>query len=182
MMMKKRTTLDLTLTAVFAALMAVCSWITVPAPLVPFTLQTFAVEAALFMLGGARGCAAIGIWLALGLCGVPVFSRFNGGAGYMLGPTGGYILGFLLTGLVWSLLEKKAGESRLRRLLLMAAAVAACYAAGTLWFWLFNGREKGMSLWRVLEICVIPFLIPDAAKLVLAEQISWRMRKIPQLR
>ena len=176
--MKQLKTQDLVLAAVFTALMAVCSWISVPIPPVPFTLQTFAVEAALFCLGGRRGFLAVLVYLLLGLAGIPVFSGFNSGAGYLLGPTGGYILGFLVTALLWCVAEKRAEGSRVRRMLWMAAALAGCYAVGTIWFYAFYGQARGMSIGAVLGACVVPFLVPDACKLVLAELVSERVRRV----
>ena len=175
--MKILSTRDLVLIALFAALTAVCSWISVPILAVPFTLQTFAVELTLFCLGGKRGFLAILVYLMMGLIGIPVFAGFNGGAGYLLGPTGGYVLGFLVTALLWSLAENRIRGGRAVRLLWMAAALAGCYAVGTVWFWGFYGRSRGMNLWAVLQVCVVPFLIPDAAKLILAGLVSERVQK-----
>ena len=87
-------TRDLTLIAVFAAVIAVCAWISIPAA-VPFTLQTLGIFLAVGLLGGRRGTISVGVYLLLGAVGAPVFSGFNGGIGYLLGATGGYLLGFL---------------------------------------------------------------------------------------
>ena len=163
--------------AVFAALTAVCSWISVPVLAVPFTLQTFAVELTLFCLGGRRGFLSISVYLLLGMAGLPVFSNFNGGAGYLPGPTGGYILGFLATALVWTMLEPRFSAARWQRLTGMVLAVAACYVVGTVWFYYFYGVAHEMTLGAVLSVCVVPFLIPDALKLVLAELVPDRVRK-----
>ena len=157
--------------------MAICSWISIPVLAVPFTLQTFGVELALFCLGGKTGFLSIAVFLLLGLAGVPVFANFNGGAGYLLGPTGGYILGFLATALVWTILERRFSRNRWTRLGGMALAIAACYAVGTVWFYYFYGMSRGMTLGGVLGVCVVPFLLPDAAKLVLAELVGERVRK-----
>ena len=94
---------DMVLCALFAAILAVSAWLTVPGE-VPFTLQTFGVFAALGLLGGKRGTIAIALYLVLGAVGLPVFSGFRGGFGVLLGTTGGYIFGFLLSGLLyWAL-------------------------------------------------------------------------------
>ena len=85
---------DMAYIALFAVLLTVCAWISVPLP-VPFTLQTFAIFAALGILGGRRGTWAVAVYLLLGAVGLPVFSGFRGGLGALLGTTGGYILGFL---------------------------------------------------------------------------------------
>ena len=103
-------TSDLTQTAICAALIAVCSWISVPAP-VPFTLRTFGVFCVLGILGGKRGTAAVLLFLLLGAAGLPVFAGFNGGIGALLGATGGYLLGFVFIGLICLL----AGIRALRR-------------------------------------------------------------------
>lgn len=90
---------NLSRVALFAALMAICSWVSIPTP-VPFTLQTFAVFLAPGLLGGKMGTIAVGTYLLLGAVGLPVFAGFSGGIGTLLGATGGYLLGFLLTALV----------------------------------------------------------------------------------
>ncbi|MBQ1422124.1 MAG: biotin transporter BioY, partial [Firmicutes bacterium] len=96
---------DLALVALFAAVMAVCSWITVPAA-VPFTLQTMGVFLAVGLLGGKRGTISVLVYLFLGAIGLPVFSGFAGGLGYMMGATGGYIIGFLFSALIMWFMEK----------------------------------------------------------------------------
>ena len=90
----------LTEVALSAALLVVCSLISVPAA-VPFTLQTFGVFVILVILGWKKGCSAILLYILLGLIGLPVFSGAKGGPAALFGPTGGYILGFLLTGLCY---------------------------------------------------------------------------------
>ena len=75
---------DMVLCALFAAILAVSAWLTVPGE-VPFTLQTFGVFAALGLLGGKRGTIAIALYLVLGAVGLPVFSGFRGGFGVLLG-------------------------------------------------------------------------------------------------
>ena len=81
-------------TALTAAIIAVCAWITVPGP-VPFTMQTFGVFLALRLLGGKRGSISVALYILLGAAGLPVFSGFKAGIGVLIGPTGGYILGFI---------------------------------------------------------------------------------------
>lgn len=89
-------TYDLVYIAVFAVVMAVCSWISIPAQ-VPFTLQTFGVFMAVGVLGGKRGTLAVLVYVLLGAVGVPVFAGFSGGIGALLGNAGGYIIGFILS-------------------------------------------------------------------------------------
>ena len=86
---------NMALCALFAALMALCAWISIPAGDVAITMQTFALFLTLGVLGGKRGTIAVSIYLLLGIVGLPVFSGFQGGLGTLLGATGGYIAGFL---------------------------------------------------------------------------------------
>ena len=153
--------------ALFASLMAICAWICVPIGDVFFTLQTLGVFLTLGLLGGKRGTAAILIYLLLGIAGLPVFSGFRGGIGMLAGVTGGYLWGFLLSGLLyWALV-------RLGRLPAMIAGQLGCYLCGCLWFYLYAGG----GLWLILARCVLPYLIPDALKLVLAHFLSRRLSR-----
>ena len=146
-----------------------------PPPLVPFTMQTFAVFFTLLLLGGKRGTLSVLVYLLLGAAGVPVFSHFTGGAGVLLGPTGGYLIGFLLTGLIYLAAEQLSD----RRLLAAAlpAGLLVCYAFGTAWFLVVYTRTKGaVSVGTALTWCVLPFVIPDLAKLWLAHFLAARVR------
>ena len=168
-------TVDLAYTALFAVLLAVCAWISVPLP-VPFTLQTFAIFAALGVLGGRRGTWAVAVYLLLGAVGLPVFSSFQGGLGALLGTTGGYILGFLALALVYWMVTALLGE----RMPVMAAAMVLglvmCYAFGTAWFVILYTRTTGpMTVGAALSMCVLPFVIPDLIKLALALGLSRRL-------
>jgi biotin transport system substrate-specific component len=120
---------ELVYTALFAVLIALCAWISVPTA-VPFTLQTFGVFAALTMLGGRRGFFAVLCYVLLGAAGLPVFSGFRGGAGMLFGSTGGYIFVFLLCrrGL---LLSDGSRPRFFVGLCAMALWLALCYFFGT---------------------------------------------------
>ena len=171
---------DMVLCALCAAILAVSAWLTVPGE-VPFTLQTFGVFAALGLLGGKRGTIAIALYLVLGAVGLPVFSGFRGGFGVLLGTTGGYIFGFLLSGLLYWALTALLGNKGWVRLLAMVLGLLLCYAAGTGWFLLVYLQKTGpISLGVVLAKCVVPFLLPDAVKLTLAWLLSHRLaRHVP---
>lgn len=173
----KLKTKDLTLCALFVALMAICAWISIPAA-VPFTLQTFAVFVALGLLGGRRGTRTIAVYLLLGAVGAPVFANFQGGFGSLLGSTGGYLLGFLLSGLIVWAAEARFGTGMCVFLVSAALGLLVCYAFGTAWFLVVYTQSKGaVSLATVLGWCVLPFLAPDAAKLALAALLRSRIQK-----
>lgn len=174
---KKLSVKDMALCGLFAAVLAVSAWLTIPGE-VPFTLQTFGVFATLGLLGGRRGVISIALYLILGAVGLPVFSGFRGGFGTLLGTTGGYIFGFLLSGLVYWVMTALLGSKAWVKLLAMVIGLLLCYAAGTAWFLLIYLRETGpISLGVVLAKCVVPFLIPDALKLALAWILSHRLAR-----
>ena len=173
----KLKTIDLTLCGLFAAILAVCSWIQIPGP-VPFTLQTFAVFAALGLLGGRRGTIAIGVFLLLGLFGVPVFAGFKGGPSALFGVTGGYLLGFLLSGLCVWFAEARFGASLPVFLISAVVGLLLCYTFGTAWFLVVYTHTNGaISLGKALMLCVIPFLPFDAIKIGLAVAVRQALRK-----
>lgn len=164
----KWSTLDIVYVGIFAVLIAICSWISVPT-VVPFTLQTFAVFATMGILGGRRGTFAVLVYILMGAIGLPVFAGFSGGAGVLLGTTGGYILGFLLTGLLYWGITKLLGEKFWVMVLSMVLGLAVCYAFGTAWFMLVYARQSGpIGLGTALGWCVFPFILPDLGKIVLA--------------
>lgn len=165
---------NLTLIALFAVIIAICSWVTIPFYVVPFTLQTLGIFLTLRFLGSKRGTVAIAVYLVLGALGVPVFSGMSGGIGHLLGPTGGYLVGFLVSGLVMMLLDLWKTEKVGFRLLKMAIAMVACYAVGTVWF---AFQYTSMSIGAVLMACVVPFLIPDAVKIVVADGVGTLLKK-----
>lgn len=169
---------DMVLVALFAVLIAICSWVSVPGP-VPFTMQTFGVFLALSCLGGRRGTLSVLVYLLLGLIGVPVFAGFSGGIGSLIGSTGGYLLGFLLSALLVWALEKMTGRCLWAQVLAMTLAMLVCYAFGTVWYMAVYLRTTGaIGVWSVLGACVVPFLIPDAVKIALAMLLGRRLKPL----
>ena len=168
---------NMALCGLFAALLAICAWIAIPVGEGSITMQTFGVFLALGILGGKRGSIAIAIYLLLGMVGVPVFSGFQGGFGTLLGATGGYIAGFLFTGLLYWLITALCKQREIFRLLGMVIGLLCCYMLGTLWFYFGYLPESGLGLGALLLKCVVPYLLPDAAKLILAWFLSRRLRQ-----
>ncbi len=169
---------DLCYMGICAALIAICSWISIPAA-VPFTLQTFAIFCVLGLLGGKRGTVAIVVYILLGAVGIPVFTGFNAGLGALLGTTGGYILGFIFIGLIYWLAERLFGSKRMVRIAAMLLGLLLCYAFGTAWFMFVYARRAGtIALGTALGWCVLPFIVPDLVKMALALLLSDRLRKM----
>ncbi|SCJ89900.1 Biotin ECF transporter S component BioY2 [uncultured Eubacterium sp.] len=175
---KRNKTYDMVCIAIFAVLMAVCSWIAVPTT-VPFTMQTFGLFLTVGVLGGKRGTLAILIFILLGAVGIPVFSGFTGGLGILFGTTGGYIIGFIFSGLVMWAMEKLIGRKTWALALAMVLAMIVYFTFGTAWFMAVYGRTVGpIGLSAVLGWCVLPFVIPDILKMMLALMLSGRLSKI----
>jgi biotin transport system substrate-specific component len=168
--------------ALMTAVISVCAWITVPMA-VPFTLQTFGVFLTLEMLGGASGTVAILAYILLGAVGVPVFSGFAGGVSVLLGPTGGYIIGFLACGLIY-LFTEKIRKNTIIDIVVLIIGLFACYAFGTVWFAkVMEMRDSAMGIGTILVKCVLPFILPDAVKLTFALIIAKRVKKVlPKVR
>lgn len=171
-------TYDLVYVSMFAILLAICSWLSIPT-MVPFTLQTFGIFFTLLMLGGKQGTSVILLYLLLGSIGLPVFSNFGAGIGYLLGNTGGYTLGFLATGLMFWLFEIIFPRKALMQVIALLLGLILCYLFGT--FWILNlsissGNILGFR--AVFSMCVLPFIVPDLCKLWLAYLLSKRFRNL----
>lgn len=165
-------------TGIFAVLLAICSWISIPT-VIPFTLQTFGVFLTVLLLGGKQGTIAILIYLLLGAVGIPVFSNFGAGLGYLLGNTGGYAIGFIFIGLTGWIFEKIFGRKTYLQLAAMLLGLILCYSFGTFWFMNISmNSANSYGLMTTLTMCVFPFIIPDICKLSLAYIISKRLRPL----
>lgn len=158
----------MTLCALFAALLAVCAWISIPVSDIALTMQSFGVFLALLLLGGKWGTLSILVYLLLGAVGLPVFSGFRGGFGALLGVSGGFLWGFLATGLLYWALE------RFGKIPALLTGLLGCYVCGCAWFYGYSGGGMGLVLLR----CVVPFLIPDGLKLWLAFALSRRIKQV----
>ena len=169
---KKIGTTDMVYIAIGAVLIAICSWISIPV-IVPFTLQTFAVFLLIMLLGGMKATISVAVYILVGAVGVPVFAGFGAGIGVLFGKTGGYIIGFLLMGPIFSLMTKLFGKKLLVQIIALVTGLLVCYAFGTAWFMYIYMRDTGdVGLMTVLSWCVFPYIIPDAAKMAVAVLIS----------
>lgn len=172
--MKKSKTKDIIIVSLAAALICLCSWIQVPSA-VPFTLQTFAVFLVSGTLGAKKGVAATLVYILLGAVGLPVFSGFQGGVGVLLGSTGGYIFGFVLSAFIVGFSCKKFGRKFLPSVIYSSVAILTCYAVGTLWFAFLYGDGNILG---AITVCVVPFIVPDIIKITLALTVAERVAPI----
>ena len=179
------------LCGLFAALMAICSMIWIPLGFtpVPVNLATLGVFLAGGLLGRKYGTISLAVYVLIGAVGVPVFAGFRGGLSVLAGPTGGYIIGYIaaafLVGLLTELFlgrkgaaKEKGSSSRVKELLLCAAAMvvglAACYLLGTAWFMI----STHTGLWPALVSCVFPFLPGDALKIIAGSLLVQKLRHL----
>ena len=170
-------TRDIVYMSVFTAMISICSWISIPAS-IPFTLQTMGVFTTVGLLGGKRGTLTVLTYILLGAIGVPVFAGFTGGISVLLGTTGGYIMGFLLSALLMWGIETIMGRNQIVLAFSMVAGLIVCYVFGTAWFMLIYTQHSGViGLSTVLGLCVIPFIIPDLIKIGVALFLTKRLKK-----
>ncbi|GEJ59133.1 biotin transporter BioY [Anaeromyxobacter diazotrophicus] len=150
--------------ALLAACIAAGAWIQLPLGPVPFTLQPLFAFLAGFLLGPLGGPAAVLLYLAAGVLGLPVFAGGASGLGVLFGPTGGYLAGFVLAAAVTGLAHGRAALTWARGLAFGAAALAVAYAAGVLQL------RAALALgWRAALVAgVAPFVLQDLAKVALA--------------
>ncbi len=173
-------TRDLTLTALFAALTAVCAQVSVPVPFfssVPFTLQVFAVLASGAVLGARRGFLSQVVYLLLGAAGAPVFARFHGGAQVLVGPTAGYLWAFPIAAYLAGWGEDAWTEPAARP----APTMWLRLAAGLVCIYMFGAAGLVATRTvptpaRAIQVGVYPFLPLDVVKAILAGFVAQRLR------
>lgn len=179
----RKNLLNLVYIAVFSAIICICAQISVPLGIVvPFTLQTLGVFVAGAMLGAKRGTLSVLIYVLLGTIGIPVFAGFSGGIGTLVGPTGGFIIGFIFTALTVGIMCDKLGRKLWVLIVSMILGLALCYLFGTVWFIVvYNMKSQAMNVMTALTYCVFPFLIADAIKITVAAILVNRLDKIIKL-
>lgn len=153
--------------AVFCALIAVSSWLAIPLPGVALTLQTLAVALCGYCLSWKYALAAVAAYLTLGGFGLPVFSNFSGGIGWLLGPSGGYLFGFLLLGLACGLPIK----GRLWSVLVGMSGAVALHLCGAGWY----AYSTHQTFWQALLIGSLPFIAKDLLCVWMAELAANKM-------
>ena len=172
--LKKIKTRDIAYIGLAVALNAVCAFITVPAT-VPFTLQVFGIFFTLEYLGGKRGAIAVWLYLLFGAIGLPVFAGFRGGFSVLLSATGGFIMAFAVVALLYFVLSFFK-LPRWTHYLAAMISLTLIYFGGCGWFvYMMGGTLK-----HALMVCVVPFILPDVIKIVLAYLLAARLSKIRQ--
>lgn len=153
----------LTLTALMTAVTCVLAPFSLSIGPVPISLTNLVIFFSVYLLGWKRAAMSTAAYLLIGLIGLPVFSGFAGGPGKLLGPTGGYLIGFVPMAVIAGLLLRRT-ERRALQFLAMAAGMAVCYAFGTVWFCAVMDATAAAAL----GACVLPFVPFDAVKILIA--------------
>ena len=171
--MNRPATREITQSALFAALIAVSSFVAIPTGSVPFTLQVFAVLLAGLALGARAGVVSVVVYLVLGLV-LPVYAGGTSGIGVLLGPTGGYLIGFIPAAAVAGIAMRRSG---LRYAVVPALlGLIPLYALGAGWLaWQLDIE----SFWAVLTAGVIPFVPFDVVKALLAAAVAGALVSLP---
>ncbi len=168
----KTKTLRLVLCALFTAITAVFAQIIIPAGIIPVSLATFSVMIYGGILGTKHGIVITVLYILMGVVGIPVFSGFKGGISILLGPTGGFVFGYLfIAGLSGFAFVKQ--RRAIIAVLILCVANIICYITGILWYMLIT--KAGFL--SAISICVLPFLIGDAIKITIAYPVIMRIKK-----
>lgn len=172
-MRKKTTIYQLTTCALLAALMCVVGPMSLPIGPVPVTLTNFVIYLSVFLLGVKGAPTSVLIYLLLGAVGMPVFSGYQGGLAKLVGPTGGYLVGFVPMALIGGIFMDKSKANLVVTIIGMVVGTAVLYVLGTAWFML----QTGSDLSKAMTLCVTPFLPFDCAKIVLAALFGKVLRR-----
>lgn len=168
-------TKELTLTALMTAIICVLGPLSVPLPFspVPISLTMIGIYLAVYAVGMWRGTVAFIVYLLLGLVGLPVFSGFTGGPGKLLGPTGGYLIGFIFTALISGFFIDRFWRNYLLSAVGMILGIAVAYVFGTVWL----AYSAGMTFSQALAAGVIPYVGFDLIKIVVLMLVGPAVRK-----
>ena len=168
-------TKDMIIIGLFAAVLAVLSQLEIPFQPVPFTLQTFGVMLIGLVLRPKKAFLAVLVWILLGVVGAPVFANFKSGLSVITGPTGGYIVGFLIGAPVISLLA--GGNDAVKLIGTLIGGILVVYMIGVPWLM----QSVGLDLAKALQVGAYPFIVFDALKGVLALITAKAMSRVPGL-
>ena len=166
-------TSTMTMVALMAAVLCVLSPFSIPIGPIPISLSTFGFYITVIILGGKKAMIVCLMYLLIGFVGVPVFSGFSGGPMKLLGPTGGYFLGYLLLTLIAGWFVDKFPKKRGMCLLGYFLGTLACYIVGTIWLKI----QMKMDFLSALMVGVVPFLAGDVIKMLMALWIGNKIRR-----
>ena len=162
--MKESNTIKYTMCALFVAFISVCSQISIFIGTIPISLSLLAVFMAGLILGYKYGTLSVIVYILLGLTGIPVFAGAKGGIAVLMGPTGGFLIGYILCALIIGFVSEKMKSGKVYILVSIVTGLIICYILGAVWFSLITGN----SFSTTLKICIIPFIPGDIIKIVVS--------------
>lgn len=165
----------MTLTGLMTALLCLLAPISIQLPFspIPLSLATFVIYFVIIILGQKRSFLSVLLYLLLGFAGLPVFSSFTGGVGKLLGPTGGYLIGYLFLPLICGFFVDKWKGRLLPCLLGLLLGTLVCYLFGTIWLCI----QAKLSFFAAFSSAVLPFLPFDFVKFCLSYSLGCQVRK-----
>ncbi|HZJ69050.1 MAG TPA: biotin transporter BioY [Candidatus Eisenbacteria bacterium] len=169
---------NITFNALMIAALVICSQISLPLPGgIPMTLQTFAISLIGFLLSWKNGLLIVGVYLALGFFGFPVFSNFGAGPAKLFGPTGGYLIGFLPMVFLIGISSKWIDRDKLSKYIpismLSVAALLISHLCGIIWL----SYLSNMGFWSTALVGSIPFLFKDIVSVILGYITARTLRR-----
>ncbi len=180
--MKKNKTKDLIMCSLFVALIVVGAFIKIPVPVVPFTLQFLFTMMAGLLLGGKLGATSVGVYILMGLFGLPVFAE-GGGFAYVLKPSFGYIIGFAVASYVTGSIANKVSNPGYKRLFTANfIGLGIVYLFGMVYYYLMSNFYLGnpIGLWPLFLYCFILAVPGDIVLCILGAFLGKKM--IPIIR
>lgn len=178
--MKIQNTRNLILCALFVSLIVVGTFIKIPVPVVPFTLQFLFTMLAGILLGGKLGATSVCIYIAMGLLGFPIFAE-GGGLSYIFKPSFGYIIGFAVASYVTGVMANKVPNPGYKRLLIANfTGLGIVYAFGMIYYYLMSNFYLGqpIGLWPLFLYCFILAVPGDIALCILGANLGKRLLPI----
>lgn len=179
---KNMKTKEITLIGLMAAVTCIAGPLSLQLPFspVPISLTNLAIYFSVYILGMRRGTISYLVYLLLGLVGLPVFSGFTSGPAKLLGPTGGYLIGFIFMALIYGYCVDRWNGQVVISFIGMIAGSAVYYLFGTLWLAYQMSKGSGQTLAAALPAAfaagVLPFIVVDFAKMVLTLLVGSRVR------
>lgn len=171
--MKKILLTDMIMIALMAALLGIVSQIIIPIGAVPISMAPVMVYIIGAVLGSRNGSICFLVYLLLGMIGIPVFSMGRSGLAALLGPTGGYIVGYLFIILLVGYVFEHYPRRNYLHISAMAFGMLLCYTCGSIWYSLIGA----ISLKDAIKYTVLPFIFPDAVKIIIAELLIIPIRR-----